>query len=111
MSYHPKPQNMYDYGNVSTDPNDRQHRAAIMDGEYPSEDQHIAEQERRRHALQMEGSTLGVHSYPRHSHPASPTQQQDEAERDAYLRACHGGLSDAPQEVPQPPIQVKNLRG
>lgn len=111
MPSHVYPQNMYDYGSVSTDPNDRQHKPAIMDGEYPSDDVHMMEQERRRHALGMEGGPLGGREYPHPAHPASPEQYREEMERAAYLRACHGGLPDAPDALPQSPTPFKNMRG
>lgn len=87
-------------------PNDRQHRPFVLDGEYPappaedafSEDPFMAEQDRRQQALKHESGPL-YGDYPRYPDRATPrdpatyAREQDEAE---YLRACHGGLPDAP---------------
>lgn len=107
--------NPYDFGQESTDPNARPHKPALFEGDYPPADaqkepypdagytidEHQAEQNLRRETLQEEGGTIGGPSphYPDRAHPDSEEQSRAEQERQEYLRACHGGLPDAPGEA------------
>lgn len=106
------------------DPNARGHRPFIMDGDYPPrdaqkevypgvfEDQFIEEQTQREHALRDESGPLhgSYPAFPDRGMPDSPEMADKAREDQQYLRACHGGLSDAPEEVPQPPVQYSGMK-
>ncbi len=121
----PNHRNQYDFGAVPTDPEARPHKNALFEGDYPAEskepypgagytvDAHSAEQSLRRETLMAEGGTLGG-TYPAHpdrAHPNSPEQYRAEVERQEYLRACHGGLPDAPAALRQGKKPFKGLKG
>lgn len=102
------------------DPNDRKYRNFILDGEYPPagatvdvhgwpEDAFEAETREREYRMEAEGGELRGSQLP--GMPNSPEMYEKEIERQEYLRACHGGLPDAPEEVPQPPVQYSGMKG
>lgn len=107
-----------------TDPNDRPQRPFILDGDYPPRDQQAelypgiqedafqAEQQTRLDALEREGGDLGGQwpGYPDRGQPESPEQYDQRVAHQEYLRACHGGLPDAPGEA-SAPVPFKNLKG
>ncbi len=96
-----------------TDPNDRPQRPFIMKGDYPPpeaqaeiypgmyEDAFAEEQQTRLSALEHESGPLhgSYPAYPDRGTPNSPEQYEREQEHAAYLRACHGGVTDAPGEA------------
>ena len=108
----------------SLNPDDRAHRPFIMDGDYPPrdaqeqvypgvyEDQFIEEQTKREHALKDESGPLhgSYPAYPDRGMPDSPEMTEDARERQEYLRACHGGLPDAPEALPQPPAPFTGMK-
>ncbi len=105
---------------MEQDPNDRKHRNFILDGEYPPagsttdvygypEDTFMAEQMEREHRMAQEGGELRGSHLP--GMPNSPEMYQEQVEREEYLRACHGGLPDAPEALPQPPTPFTGMKG
>ncbi len=90
------------------DPNSPDHRPFLLPGEVSEEGQ-----ERRQEAAKYESGPLyGDHPrYPDRATPESPEMARQDMERQEYLRACHGGVPDAPEAVPQPPTQHASLKG
>lgn len=102
------------------DPNDRKHRNFILDGDYPPagatvdvhgwpEDAFEGEQRERLHRMEMEGGDLRG-SQLIHDIPNSPEMYEEQTERQEYLRACHGGVPDAPEDLPQPPTPFTGMK-
>lgn len=103
------------------DPSARPFKPAIMKGDYPGpeevtrvdgymgdeytvvQDLHFEEQSRKRRAAENEGGPLGgmYGSWPDRGHPLSPEEKAAVESEDAYLRAVHGGLPDAPDGAPR----------
>ena len=92
-----------------------------MDGDYPPrdaqaevypgvfEDQFIDEQAERERLMAEEGGELrGTHLA---GMPNSPEMYDKEMERQEYLRACHGGVPDAPEALPQSPTPFTGMKG
>ena len=65
------------------------------------EDTFEAEQSKRERALKDEGDTMhgSYPAYPDRGMPNSPEMYAEQLERQEYVRACHGGLPDAPGEA------------
>ena len=102
------------------DPNDRKHRNFILDGEYPPagatvdvhgwpEDAFEAETREREYAMEREGGELRGTHLP--GMPNSPEMYDKEVESQECLRAYHGGVPDAPEDLPQPPTPFTGMKG
>ena len=52
-----------------------------------------------------------AHDPAEHRFQLSPEQYRAEQEQAEYLRACHGGLPDAPDALDQGAAPSKNLKG
>ncbi len=89
------------------DPNDRAHRNFILDGEYPPGFE--MEQHEREHRMAMEGGELRGNHLP--GTPNSPEMYERQMEDQEYRRACHGGVPDAPEALPQPPTPFAGMKG
>ncbi len=102
------------------DPNARQHRPFILDGEYPApdvdgfSDAFQEEQDKREYAAKHESGPLygDYRHHPDRAMPRTPEMYAQELEQQEYLRACHGGLPDAPETIrPGNPTPWKGMKG
>ena len=90
------------------DPNDPKHRPFALEGEVPS----ALEQQRRIDAAKYDSGPL-YGRFPAYPDRAISDERmmEEEAKRQEYIRACNGGVPDAPKDIePANPTPWKGMR-